>query len=135
MSEYDLGWVGTANLVVVLAYASFHDVRNTFVRLRRKDAAPANALGPLVQPFARLGADGRLHFSMADVVYREAPLMRVSAVAHALRVKNVSTVMPKTFAETFCSSPAESRNVQTSLVQVPLKAPGMNASTTGPFLI
>jgi hypothetical protein len=69
---------------VVLAYASFHDHRNTFARLRRKEAAPANSLGPLLQPFARLAPDGSLDVAMADVIYTEAPLMRVSAVAHAL---------------------------------------------------
>jgi hypothetical protein len=70
--------------VVVLAYASFHDVRNTFVRLRRKDAAPANQLGPLTQPYARLEPDGQLTVAMAEVVYEEWPLMRSSAVVHAL---------------------------------------------------
>ena len=43
-----------APAVVVLAYAAFHDERNTFVRQRRKRVAPFSALGPMVQPFARL---------------------------------------------------------------------------------
>jgi hypothetical protein len=71
-----------APAVVVLAYAAFHDERNTFVRARRKRVAPFSALGPLVQPFAWLDAEGVLHFEMADVEYREWPGMRRSALVH-----------------------------------------------------
>lgn len=72
----------SAPAVAVLGYAGFHDERNTFLRLRRKEVAPWNHLGPLVQPYARFGDDDRLEFGMAEVVYREFPLMRVSALAH-----------------------------------------------------
>lgn len=68
--------------VAVLAYARFHDARNTFLRSRRKEVAPYNRLGPLAQPRARLAPDGRLQVAMAEVAYREFPLMRRSALAH-----------------------------------------------------
>ena len=80
--------------VVVLAYASFHEGRNTFVRKRRKAVAPWNTLGPLVQPFASLDSEGRLRIAMADVEYREFPLMRRSALAHFIEMtyNNVEAV-------------------------------------------
>jgi hypothetical protein len=52
---------------VVLAYASFHDHRNTFLRSRRKQFAPWNKLGPLVQPYARLDERGYLRYLVEDV--------------------------------------------------------------------
>jgi hypothetical protein len=70
--------------VVVLAYAAWHDVRNTFIRIRRKMLAPSAHLGPLNQPYARLTADNRLDIFMDTVEYREFPLMRYSAFIHAL---------------------------------------------------
>jgi len=69
--------------VAVLAYGAFHDVRNTFLRARRKRVAPYSRLGPLAQPYARLH-DGALRIEMAEVAYRPAPLTRVSAFAHLL---------------------------------------------------
>jgi hypothetical protein len=70
--------------LVILAYAAWHDVRNTFIRIRRKMLAPSAHLGPLNQPYARLTADGRLDIFMDTVEYREFPLMRYSAFIHAL---------------------------------------------------
>jgi hypothetical protein len=72
--------------VVVVAYAGFHDERNTFLRGRRKDVATGLKLGPVVQPYARLRGD-TLMYSMAQVEYREVPLMRVSALVHYLEKK------------------------------------------------
>jgi lysophospholipase L1-like esterase len=71
---------------VVLAYASFHDARNTFLRKRRKSVAPWNSLGPLVQPYADFDSDGKLVIQMADVEYREFPLMRRSSLAHFIEM-------------------------------------------------
>lgn len=68
--------------VAVLAYADFHDERNTFARSRRKAVAPWNRLGPLVQPYARLDQAGALQFFLADVEYPEFPLMRHLALSH-----------------------------------------------------
>jgi hypothetical protein len=73
--------------VAVLAYAEFHDERNTFARIRRKLIAPWNKLGPLVQPYARLDDAGKLRFEVADVEYREFPLMQQLALAHFLEIK------------------------------------------------
>ncbi len=72
--------------VAILAYASFHDARNTFLRKRQKAVATWNSLGPLVQPYARLDDDGQLEIEMAEVEYREFPLMRKSAVAHLIEM-------------------------------------------------
>ena len=49
--------------LAVLAYGAFHDVRNTFLRKRRKRVAPYSRLGPLVQPYADLGPDGALRIA------------------------------------------------------------------------
>ena len=68
--------------VVVVAYASFHDDRNTFARERRKILVPWNRLGPLDQPRARFDGAGELRIEMAEVRYRELPLMRRFAVSH-----------------------------------------------------
>lgn len=73
--------------VAVLAYAGFHDARNTFSRIRRKTVAPWNKLGPLVQPYARLDQEGGLQYLFADVEYREFPMMRYLALAHYIEMK------------------------------------------------
>lgn len=75
---------GRPPVLVILAYAAWHDVRNTFIRIRRKMLAPSAHLGPLNQPYARLTGDGRLDIFMDTVEYREFPLMRRSAFIHAL---------------------------------------------------
>lgn len=70
--------------LAILAYGSWQDVRNTFIRIRRKMLAPAAYLGPLNQPYARLTADGKLDVFMDTIEYREFPLMRRSAFIHML---------------------------------------------------
>ena len=70
--------------VVILAYAPWQDVRNTFIRMRRKMVATAAFLGPVNQPYARLDSDGRLNVLTDALAYREFPLMRYSAFIHAL---------------------------------------------------
>ncbi len=77
----------TTPKVVVLAYAGFHDERNTFSRIRRKEIAPWNRLGPLVQPYARLTQEGDLQHGFADVEYLEFPLMKHLALAHYIELK------------------------------------------------
>ena len=79
--------VGPPPEIAVLAYASFHDLRNTFLRTQRKRVAPWNKLGLLMQPYARLDGDGKLHFHMADVVYSEFSLMRRFALAHFVEME------------------------------------------------
>lgn len=66
--------------LVVIAYASFHDQRNTLLRLRSKQMVPWNKLGPIVQPYAALDSTGNLNYAMAEMTYREFPLMRTSAL-------------------------------------------------------
>jgi hypothetical protein len=71
---------------IVLVYAHFHDVRNTFVRKRRKQVAPWNYLGRLTHPRARFDGDGTLQIEIVPVTYEEFPLMRYSALAHAIEM-------------------------------------------------
>ncbi len=68
--------------LVFLAYASFHDQRNTLLRLRSKEIVPWNKLGPIVQPYAILDDKGALTYQMAEMTYQEWPLMRYSALAN-----------------------------------------------------
>lgn len=73
--------------VVVLAYGTFHDLRNTFVRERQKMLAPYNRLGPVTMPYARFNGRGELDYYPAPLEYREFPLMRVLASAHYVEEK------------------------------------------------
>jgi hypothetical protein len=73
--------------VALLAYAGFHDERNTFARSRRKAIVPWNKLGPVVQPYARFDSAGRLQYFVSAVVYPEFPLMRHLALSHFLEIK------------------------------------------------
>jgi lysophospholipase L1-like esterase len=73
--------------VAVLAYANFHDERNTFERSRRKIMVAYNKLGPVVQPYARLDRAGRLEYFLSTVVYPEFPLMRHLALSHFIEMK------------------------------------------------
>jgi len=70
--------------MVIVAYAAFHDIRNTFLRIRQQSIVPFNKLGPLIQPYGRFDRNGKLNYYMADVEYREFPLMRYSAFVHLL---------------------------------------------------
>jgi hypothetical protein len=73
--------------VAVVTYAGFHDGRNTFSRGWRKALSTWNKLGPLVQPYARLGAEGRLRVAYGSVEFAAMPLIRVSALAHYIELK------------------------------------------------
>ena len=68
--------------LVVLAYGTFQDFRNTLVRERRKSVVAYNRLGPLQQPYARFNGQGDLDYFMSPVEYTEFPLMRASALMH-----------------------------------------------------
>jgi hypothetical protein len=70
--------------VVVLAYADFHDERNTFLRKWRKDLTAVNYLGPLIQPYARLDKQGKLRYQFAEVKYTGFPGIRYSALVHLI---------------------------------------------------
>ena len=73
--------------VAVLAYANFHDERNTFSRQRQKWVVTARNVGPVAQPYARFDGQGNLqyHFGVGD--YKEFPLMRYSALVNYLEIK------------------------------------------------
>ena len=69
--------------VAIIAYASFHDQRNTFLRTRRKSIVGWNHLGSLNQPYAKLR--GRhLQIAIDAVEYRPFPFMQYSAFSHFL---------------------------------------------------
>jgi len=71
--------------VVILAYMSMHDARNTLTANRRKAASVYNFLGPVCQPYASLDKNGRLVISSpVDVVYHKVPFNTVSAFIHFL---------------------------------------------------
>ncbi len=70
--------------LAIIAYASFHDQRNTLLRLRSKQIVPWNKLGPIVQPYATLDGEGNLSYAMAEITYREFPLMRTSALMNLI---------------------------------------------------
>ncbi len=70
--------------VVVLAYAGFHDERNTFVRKRGKQIAPWLALGSRHHPFVELNENGILQHQMKEVTYEPFPLMTKLPLAHFL---------------------------------------------------
>ena len=70
----------TSPAVAIVAYAGFHDDRNTFSRSRRKYVAPWNRLGPMAMPQARLAADGEAKYSWTRVRYMPFPFMKQSAL-------------------------------------------------------
>ncbi len=77
----------TTPKVAILSYATSHDARNTFSRIRRKRVARVYNFGPLLQPYARLDKRGNLRYSFADIEYREFPMMRHMALAHFIEMK------------------------------------------------
>ena len=73
--------------VAVLAYLSFHDERNTNLRMWRKNVeAWDDRLGKRRQPYARLDRDGNLRYSSELSAYHEFPFMRYSAFSHWLEL-------------------------------------------------
>jgi len=73
--------------VAVLTYAVFHDERNALLRRWRKAFFFYNTLGPLQQPYARLGRDGQLRLRMSSPEYAGFPFMRYSALIHTVEEK------------------------------------------------
>lgn len=70
--------------VVVYAYGTFHDLRNTFARIWQKGFVPNNRLPDLMAPKATLHEDGTLDYVMREVEYWEWPMQRASALVHGL---------------------------------------------------
>lgn len=73
--------------IAVLTYALFHAARNTLLPRWRKGFFYYNTLGPLQQPYARLGRDGKLRIRMSSAEYKGWPFMRHSALIHSLEEK------------------------------------------------
>jgi len=65
--------------LIIVAYASFHDPRNSCLRSFRKTLVPVSHLGPLFYPYARFDRNGNLRRYMSEFVYKELPLTRHSA--------------------------------------------------------
>ncbi len=74
---------GGKPVAAILAYAHFHDIRNTFLRKRRKAVAAWSNLGPVRQPYARLDA-GTLRIHHEPIKYYPPPLVRHSALVNHL---------------------------------------------------
>lgn len=94
--------------VVVLAYADFHDERNTLSRSHREAIRADNELGPLQHPYAWLGADDRLQIGHSTADYHAFPLERRSSLAQFLdmqidrldtRIRRSDVVSQKLIAE------------------------------------
>jgi hypothetical protein len=75
--------------IIVLAYAGFHDERNTFLRDRRKQFAPWNKLGRLVRPYARLDEEGRLQY---EVVHVDSEARTILTIRHSALIDFVRTL-------------------------------------------
>jgi hypothetical protein len=78
---------GPAPRVAVVTYAGFHDARNSFLRVWRRALGTWNRLGPLVQPYARLDADGKLRIAYAPVEFVTLPFVTRSALANYIELK------------------------------------------------
>lgn len=74
--------------IIIVTYATFHDLRNTFSRIRRRAVSQWNFLGPLIQPYASLDKNGQLKLHRADeIVYKPWPFSRMLALAHYMENK------------------------------------------------
>ena len=74
--------------IIIVTYATFHDLRNTFSRIRRRAVSRWNFLGPLTQPYASLDKNGHLKLHRADeVIYKPWPFTRMLALVYYLENK------------------------------------------------
>jgi hypothetical protein len=69
---------------VILAYAGFHEQRNTFTRRRKKELHCVDRISPFVIPCARLDRNGNLVMRKDRIRYRPFPLSDRSAAIHFL---------------------------------------------------
>ena len=71
--------------IIVIAYHSSHDLRNTFLLRRRKAITKWNFLGPLSQPYATFSKKEGLKIFKADTIeYKGLPLNNHSALINFL---------------------------------------------------
>ena len=73
--------------IAVVAYAAFHDERNTFSRNWKKALRVKERFGHVEMPAAQLEDDGTLSISKVNAKYYEWPLMRQSALMHFFEQK------------------------------------------------
>jgi hypothetical protein len=80
--------------VVVLAYAGFHDERNTRLRRWKKATYTYDKFGPTATPYARLDSEGELRIGFDDGSYTEFYFLTRSALLHLIE-KTYSSVEDK----------------------------------------
>lgn len=81
---------GNVPEIVVLTYASFHDIRNTLCRERRKNIYPYNkktSIDHIVYPVAHYASPDSFSISYKTFRYREWPFMQYSALIHLLETR------------------------------------------------
>ncbi|MFH1161105.1 MAG: SGNH/GDSL hydrolase family protein [bacterium] len=77
--------------IVIMAYGSLHDGRNTMNATRRKAATVYNFLGPLVQPYASVDKNDSLIIYKPIIIYNRVPLSKHSALIHFVE-RGVNTI-------------------------------------------
>lgn len=78
---------GKKPALVVLAYGSFHEQRNTCNRFWRKAIASQEVIQGLEYPWVRFGENEELVRGKMPLSYSPFPLMRLSALSHFLEVQ------------------------------------------------
>ena len=73
--------------IAVLAYADFHDERNTLARSHRRAIALDNDLGPLEYPHGSLDSQGRLQITYSDIAYTEVPTAHFLALGQFIEME------------------------------------------------
>lgn len=76
---------GRRPALVVAAYSSYHDERNTFARTRREALTRWNHLGPLRQPVAEVHRDS-IRIRLAEMSYIRFPLSDRLAASFAMEL-------------------------------------------------
>ena len=77
----------TRPVLVVLAYGSFHEQRNTCNRYWRKAIASQEVIQGLEYPWIRFGEGDSLIRGKMPLTYSPFPLMRFSALSHFIELK------------------------------------------------
>jgi len=73
--------------LAIMAYADFHEQRNTLTRIWRKSMARSLPHGRVKYPYARLGRNGQLEIFHEPFEYLELPLKHYSALLTALETR------------------------------------------------
>ena len=81
---------------VIVAYAHFHDERNTFIRSWRKKVSASRQIGRIANPYARLREDSQLVYGMAEMKYAALPFSHSLALMHVF--ENLYNEIEKRFS-------------------------------------